>query len=516
MSELPDSWVTAPLGELLSTILGGGTPSKANPDYFRGSIPFMTVKDMHGRFIADTQDHITEQALESSASALIPADTLVVASRMSLGKVARPQIPVAINQDLKALFLHEGVDKTYIEYAWRSKESEIQAMGTGTTVKGIRLEDIRGLEIPVAPSAEQTRIADQLDKLLARIQSCNDRLDAIPALLKRFRQAVLESAMYGAFLDTEKPTEVSIASIAAVGTGSTPLRSNARFFASSGVPWVTSAATSNQLIAEANEFVTQEAIAAHRLKLYPKGTLLVAMYGEGKTRGQVAELGIEATINQACAAVVVDETKALITYVKLAFQVNYLAMRELAEGGNQPNLNLSKVKEFRIPLPSLEQQERIVREANSLLQVANRIEARYTTARIQAQRLSPLLLAKAFRGELVPQDPNDEPASALLERITTEREKTAAQPLARKSSAGRKPVRAPKENASMKSRQDEDVHGQPYLARHLRLIGGSAPAEALFKASELPVADFYKQLAWEVANGHLRDGKTVLELGDAA
>lgn len=67
-----------------------------------------------------------------------------------------------------------------------------------------------------------------------------------------------------------------------------------------------------------------------------------------------------------------------------------------------------------------------------------------------------------------------------------------------------------------KSRQDDDVQGQPYLARHLRLLGGTAPAEALFKASELPVADFYKQLAWEVAQGHLRDGRTVLELADAA
>ena len=67
-----------------------------------------------------------------------------------------------------------------------------------------------------------------------------------------------------------------------------------------------------------------------------------------------------------------------------------------------------------------------------------------------------------------------------------------------------------------KSRQDDDVQGQPYLARHLRQIGGVAPAETLFNAAELPVADFYKQLAWEVAQGHLRDGKTVLELGDAA
>jgi type I restriction enzyme, S subunit len=104
----------------------------------------------------------------------------------------------------------------------------------------------------------------------------------------------------------------------------------------------------------------------------------------------------------------------------------------------------------------------------------------------------------------------------MLERITTARMKTVAQPR-RKSTAGRKPVRAPKENTAMtKSRQDNDVLGQPYLARHLRLIGGVAPAEALFKASELPVADFYKQLAWEVAQGHLRDGKTVLELGHAA
>ncbi|QXR23402.1 restriction endonuclease subunit S [Citrobacter freundii] len=165
MNKLPDGWVTVPLGKLLTAIVGGGTPSKANPDYFQGPIPFMTVKDMHGRFISDTQDHITEQALEFSASNLIPADTLVIASRMSLGKIVRPLVPVAINQDLKALFLHEGINKTYIEYAWRDKEALIQSMGTGTTVKGIRLEDIRGLKLSIAPSSEQTRIANLLGKV---------------------------------------------------------------------------------------------------------------------------------------------------------------------------------------------------------------------------------------------------------------------------------------------------------------------------------------------------------------
>ncbi len=382
----------------------------------------MTVKDLRARFVADTQDHISEDALEDSASTLIPADTLIVATRMSLGKITRPAVPTAINQDLKALFLHDGIDKTYVEYLWRANEARIQGMGTGTTVKGIRLEDIRGLEVPLAPSPEQTRIANQLDTLLARVQACNDRFDAIPALLKRFRQTVLDAALNGAFLDGAAVAEselpkVSISTIASVGTGTTPLRSNSQFFASSGTPWITSSATSAACVTSANEFVTPAAISAHRLKLFPKGTLLVAMYGEGKTRGQVAELGIAATINQACAAVVVNESKAVRAYVKLALQANYLNMRELAEGGNQPNLNLSKVKEFEIPLPSLADQAEIVRRVEALFTLADRIEARCTAARAQAQRLTPLVLAKAFRGELVPQDPSDEPAIALLARI---------------------------------------------------------------------------------------------------
>ena len=141
------------------------------------------------------------------------------------------------------------------------------------------------------------------------------------------------------------------------------------------------------------------------------------MYGEGKTRGQVTELGIEATINQACAAIVVDETKAKKAFVKLALQAHYLEMRDLAEGGNQPNLNLSKIKEFPLCLPSLDEQNEIVRRVEALFAYADRLEARYSVAHAQVERLTPALLAKAFRGELVPQDPNDEPASVLLERI---------------------------------------------------------------------------------------------------
>jgi type I restriction enzyme, S subunit len=328
-----------------------------------------------------------------------------------------------VNNHAHVLRAREGV------MDWRLLEHLLNTIDytgfvTGTTRLKLTQGAMNTLPILVPPFQEQTRIANQLDTLLARVQACNDRFDAIPTLLKRFRQTVLDAALNGAFLEGPAVTEselpkVSISAIATVGTGSTPLRTNSQFFAISGTPWITSSATSAAVITSANEFVTPAAISAHRLKIFPKGTLLVAMYGEGKTRGQVAELGIDATINQACAAVVVNESKAVRAYVKLALQANYLNMRELAEGGNQPNLNLSKVKEFEIPLPSLADQAEIVRRVEALFALADRIEARCTAARTQSQRLTPLVLAKAFRGELVQQDPNDEPANALLARIAS-------------------------------------------------------------------------------------------------
>jgi type I restriction enzyme S subunit len=324
------------------------------------------------------------------------------------------------------LLVHEP-SKRWVNYAVKtpSVRKVIQEASSGNqlSMRNISQEKLRTLCIPLAPEAEQTRIADKLDTVLARVDACRDRLARVAPLLKRFRQSVLAAATSGRLTEEwrrgrEAPwVDGNIGAIAYVGTGSTPLRSNPDFFASSGTPWVTSGATSAAVVTQADEYVTPAAIAAHRLKIYQPGTLLVAMYGEGKTRGQVCELGISATINQACAAVVVDEFLALPGFVKLALQANYMEMRELAEGGAQPNLNLSKIKEFSIPIPILKEQTEIVRRVETLFAFADRLDARLTKARDVADRLTPALLAKAFRGELVPQDPEDEPAAELLKRL---------------------------------------------------------------------------------------------------
>lgn len=197
MSELPSEWKIKALGDVVEKIVGGGTPSKNNETYFRGNIPFMTVKDMKISRPKGTIDNITEEALKNSSSKLIEPNTLIISTRMGLGKIVKVKFPVAINQDLKALYLSDDVYQKFFEYQYQYKAQEIEALGTGTTVKGIRLETLKKIEMVFAPLDEQKRIAEKLDNVLAKVEAAQARLDKIPAILKRFRQSVLAAATSG-------------------------------------------------------------------------------------------------------------------------------------------------------------------------------------------------------------------------------------------------------------------------------------------------------------------------------
>ncbi len=169
------------------------------------------------------------------------------------------------------------------------------------------------------------------------------------------------------------------------------------------------------------------------------------------------------------------------------------------------NINAEQLKALMIPAPTLEAQGHVVSVIRSADARADRVEAEAARARVLLDRLEAAILTRAFKGELVPQDPNDEPARVLLERIRIAR----AQELQPKPKRGRKAVapRIPREkkSAMTKSRQDDDVKDKPYLAGMIGKAGGAMTAEELFRLADLPVTDFYKQLAWEVDHGHVID-----------
>jgi len=196
----------------------------------------------------------------------------------------------------------------------------------------------------------------------------------------------------------------------------------AKYYENGSIPWVTSGAVNHKRVTEPTNYITDAAIQETNCKVFPAGALLMAMYGEGKTRGQVARLELDAATNQALAVIhEVDEEKIDKEYLFRFLDSIYLEIRDQAEGGVQPNLSLGKVKSFKVPLPRLEEQREIVRRIETAFAKIDRLAAEAEKALKLTDRLDQRILAKAFAGELVPQDPNDEPAAVLLERIRTER-----------------------------------------------------------------------------------------------
>lgn len=155
----------AKLGNLVS-ITGGGTPDRSNPTFWGGDVPWVTVKDFKSMEIAGATEHITTAGLEGSASNLISVGAIIVPTRMALGKAAINTVPVAINQDLKALRVLDQsvVDRDFLFRFLLSKSAYLESQGKGATVKGITLDVLRELEIPLPPKKEQQRIAAILDR----------------------------------------------------------------------------------------------------------------------------------------------------------------------------------------------------------------------------------------------------------------------------------------------------------------------------------------------------------------
>jgi type I restriction enzyme, S subunit len=226
----------------------------------------------------------------------------------------------------------------------------------------------------------------------------------------------------------------SIDQIAYVGTGVTPLRSKMAYFDEGTIPWVTSGALNSETVTSANENVTELALTSCRLELYPVGTLLLAMYGEGKTRGKCAELLMPATINQAIAAIVLEpEAQSSKAYLKAFLLKSYEKMREQASGGVQPNLNLQIVKSICFPLPPIDEQAEINNLLHERFLQIKLQQTAIDTSLKQATAQRKNILKAAFSGQLVPQDPQDEPASVLLARIRKQRAERDKEPKASKT-----------------------------------------------------------------------------------
>lgn len=195
---------------------------------------------------------------------------------------------------------------------------------------------------------------------------------------------------------------IKINQVAEIFTGATPLKSNANYYENGSIPWVTSGSLNNEFVDSADSFVTDLALKETNLKLLPKHTLLVAMYGEGKTRGKCSELLIEATTNQAIAGIVLNDRYPISRkFLKFYMFKNYADIRRQSSGGVQPNLNLGLVGNIIFPLPCLAEQTQIVAILESKLTACDQLADELAKQLKQAELLKQVVLKAAFSGSLL-------------------------------------------------------------------------------------------------------------------
>lgn len=211
MSALPRDWREVSLGELGKWI-GGGTPSKANPLFWtKGTVPWVSPKDMKTPRIDDAKDHITNKAIEHSATNLIAAGSVLLVVRSGILKhtlpVAVTDRAVALNQDLKAVTPRKGINSEYLALALKAFERDILHTCTknGVTVQSIILPSLLRFKIPIAPPKEQRRIVAEVDKCLTQLDAGIAAITRVQANLRRYRASVLKAACDGSLRTTETP-----------------------------------------------------------------------------------------------------------------------------------------------------------------------------------------------------------------------------------------------------------------------------------------------------------------------
>jgi type I restriction enzyme S subunit len=456
--ELPRGWVGTPLSEAIDKIVGGGTPSKAVPSYYEGEIPWMTVKDMNKFRLKDTVDHISQEGVDNSSTNVIPAGTPIVATRMSLGKIVRASFDSAINQDLKAIFLNKEINDYYFEYWYRSMAPIIESMGTGTTVKGIKLTQLHALDFVLPPLAEQKRIVEKLDSLLAQVETIQQRLNNLPNIIKRFRQSVLAAAVSGKLTEQWRGDNIypSVDVIKVSEKFQNKIKPGKKYkFVEQSEEYAFEIPKSWSLTAIGNLSVYQQGMqiakSTRREELedntlpilrtvnYVNKFLKDVHYAIVDSKAIIAEsediiisrtgtvgrvlTGFKGIMHNNSFRIIFPKTDVLREYLILFLESpvcqNYV--RENSGRSSQPDLTHTAFSKCPFSIPVMEEQTEIVRLVEQHFALADTLEKNLKNAKQRVDNLTQSILAKAFRGELVPQDPNDEPAEQLLARIKTAR-----------------------------------------------------------------------------------------------
>lgn len=471
MNDYPEKWTKSRLGEICSKPQYGWT-SKSSKD---GKIKYIRTTDISSGKINWESVPFCEKEPDSVDKYRIEQNDILVSRAGSVGISYRiEEVPAeAVFASYLIRFKPIIIEPKFIEYFLKTDIywNSISEFTAGIAVPNVNATKLAELKIPIPPLNEQHRIVEKLDKLLAKVESAKARLERIPRLLKQFRQAVLSAAVSGELTkdwrknnpdveDAYVLLENSIQSIKILLKGKYKEISLPEYPINEIIPSKWKYTFIQPLLNyERNGIKTGPfGSALKKSEHQQKGIPVVGIenIGEGKfnfgnkifvTAEKAVQLNSfnvlpeeiiisrSGTVGEVC-VVPFDFGPALIStnLIRMAlnrtvinpyfftylFQGSTLILnqiRELCKGSTRDFLNQTILKSLIFVLPPLKEQNEIIKRVEALFKTADQIEARYKKAKAHVDKLQQSILAKAFRGELVAQDPNDEPAEVLLERI---------------------------------------------------------------------------------------------------
>ena len=447
---LPQGWAEVSLDEI-GRWGSGGTPKASEPSYYGGAVPWIRSGDLPDGPILAHDVQISDAGLANSAAKWIDEGAVLIAMYgATIGKLGITTYPVTSNQAIAFIKPHDGVEARFLFENLRWRKPEFVALGQGGAQPNISQEILKAQMFALPPLAEQRRIVAKLDALTARLARARAELDRVPLLAAKLRQQTLAMAFAGILTQTwrslhgssqaavsglpeswiEKPLE----EISDIQGGIQVGKKRIDGIELVEVPYLRVANVQRGWL-KLDEIKSLSVTAAERDRLLLQdGDILMNEGGDRDKlgRGWVWRAEIPQCIHQNHVfRIRLNNHNFPSEYV--SHYANENGQQYFIDQGTQTtnlaSISKRKVAALPVPTPPVDEAVEIVRLINAAFARADRLEAEATRARALLGRLESALLAKAFRGELVPQDPTDEPAQTLLDRIRTQR---AAAPKAKR------------------------------------------------------------------------------------
>ncbi|MHA6248174.1 restriction endonuclease subunit S [Pontibacter sp. CAU 1760] len=396
--ELPEDWELVTLDEIANWG-SGGTPNRAIASYYEGDIPWIKTGDLNDGVIKEASEFITELGLQKSSAKLFPKGSICIAMYgATIGKTAILGIEAATNQACAVAQAHEGIVNKFLHYFLKSEKDKFIEKGKGGAQPNISQKVIKLHEFPLPPLAEQKRIVAKLDEAFQHLDSIKSRWEGIISLHSKYIKACLVDKEEDAFYAREKLAEYLEESTERIG-----------------VDWQNKTKVGVSAQKGIIELETGQKETFEKYKIVrPGGFVYNAMR---VNIGSIAiyegdEIGITSPDYIVFRVKKDLSPKLLLGFLKS--EMGFLEINANTKGSVRSRLYFKNLVNINYPIAPLRIQEQ-----------AEQVLAWYSSALSKWRKtiepslavLSQAILAKAFRGELVPQSPTDEPATVLLEKI---------------------------------------------------------------------------------------------------